>query len=139
MRHTTTGRPVYSFDRVAATVAALVIVGLVVFLLIRNQPIADPRLFFVLRVVLSLGVATLGASIPGFLNLKWSGGGLAVRAGGALALFVLTFVYTPDLVKDQNGSGSQIIQHSEGSLSPPIIGNTGTIHIEGGDGQKKNH
>jgi hypothetical protein len=63
-----------SFDRIAATVAALVIVGLAVFLLIRNQPIADPKLFFVLRVVLSLSAATLGASIPGFLNLRWSGG-----------------------------------------------------------------
>jgi hypothetical protein len=127
------------FDRIGATVGALIIVGLAVFLLIRNQPIADPKLFFVLRVVLSLSAATLGASIPGFLNLKWSGGGLAVRAGGALALFVLTFVYTPDLVKDQGGgSGVQINQTSSGSLSPPIIGNTGTIHIEGGNEQKKN-
>jgi hypothetical protein len=114
-----------------------VIVGLAVFLLIRNQPIADPKLFFVLRVVLSLSAATLGASIPGFLNLRWSGGGLVVRAGGALALFVLTFFYTPDLVKDQDGgTGIQIKQKSTGPLSPPIIGNTGSIYIEGGNGQK---
>jgi hypothetical protein len=37
------------FDRIAAVCAALVIVGLVVFLLIRNEEIADPRLFFALR------------------------------------------------------------------------------------------
>jgi hypothetical protein len=123
-------------DRVAATTAALVIVGLTVFLLIRNEPIADPRLFFALRVVLSFGAATLGATIPGFLNLKWSGAGLVVRAGGALALFVLTFVYTPDLVRDQNTS-VQINQISKGTLSPPIIGNNGTIKIEGGNGQDK--
>jgi hypothetical protein len=67
------------------------------FLLVRNQAIADPRLFFVLRVVLSLSAATLGATIPGFLTVRWSGHGLAIRAGGAIALFVLTFVYTPDL------------------------------------------
>jgi hypothetical protein len=126
-----------SFDRIAATVVALVIVALAVFLLIRNQPIADPRLFFVLRVVISLSAATLGASIPGFLNLKWSGGGLAVRAGGALALFVLTFVYTPDLVQGQKADiGVQINQKSTGPLSPPIIGNTGSIHIEAGSEQK---
>jgi hypothetical protein len=89
------------FYRIAATCAALVIVGLAVILLIRNQPIADARLFFVLRIVLSFSAAILGASIPGFLNVRWSGGGLVVRAGGALALFVLTYVYTPDLVKDQ--------------------------------------
>src|SRR5215467_3226754 len=107
-------------DRIAATIAALVIVGLTVFLLIRNEPIADPRLFFALRVVLSFSAAVLGATIPGFLNLKWSGAGFVIRAGGALALFVLTFVYTPDLVKDQNTS-VQIKQISKGALSPPII------------------
>jgi hypothetical protein len=129
MSRTTTSRP--AFDRIAATLAALVIVGLMVFLLIRNEPIADPRLFFGMRLVLSFSAATLGASIPGFLNVDWSGGGLAVRAGGALALFVLTFVFTPDLVTDQGRSGVQINQHSEGPLSPPIIGNTGSITTKG--------
>src|SRR5678815_4377313 len=91
-----------SFDRIAAIGAALVIVGLAVFLLVRNQPVADPKLFFVLRVVLSFAAATLGASTPGFLNVGWSAGGLVARAGGALALFALTFIYTPDLVQDAN-------------------------------------
>lgn len=91
------------FDRVAATCAALVIVGLVVFLLVRNQEIADPRLFFALRLVLSFGVAVLGATIPGFLNVGWTGGGLTVRAGGALALFALTYLYTPDLSTPTQG------------------------------------
>lgn len=97
------------FDRIAAICAALMIVGLVVFLLVRNEEIADPRLFFALRLILSFGAAVLGATIPGFLSVGWSGGGLTVRAGGALALFVLTFVYTPDLatgnhVQVKNGS-----------------------------------
>jgi hypothetical protein len=138
MARTTRNQRVQSFDRIAATVAALVIVGLAVFLLIRNQPIAEPRLFFVLRAVLSLSAATLGASIPGFLNLKWSGVGLTARSGGALALFVLTFVYTPDLVQNQGrDSRIQINQTSKGVLSPPIVNNTGTITIQGGTGQNK--
>jgi hypothetical protein len=91
-----------------------VIVGLAVFLLIRNQPIADPKLFFVLRVVLSLSAATLGASIPGFLTLKWSRAGLVIPAGGALALFVLTFVYTPDLVIGQDAGTEQMIRNRRG-------------------------
>lgn len=93
------------FDRIAATCAALVVVGLAVFLLVRNEAIADPRLFFVMRVVLSFSAAVLGATIPGFLTVGWSGGGLAIRAGGALALFVLTFVYTPDLVTGPTQGG----------------------------------
>ena len=94
------------FDRIAATCAALVIVGLVVFLLIRNEAIADPRLFFALRLVLSFGTAVLGATIPGFLAIGWSGSSLTIRAGGALALFALTYLYTPDLVMKQ-GQGLQ--------------------------------
>jgi hypothetical protein len=116
------------FDRIAATCAALVIVALAVFLLVRNETIADPRLFFVMRVVLSFATAVLGATIPGFLNVSWTGSGLAIRAGGALALFVLTFVYTPDLVTDQqrrqttiiapNGVAAGTINNSPISVNP---------------------
>ena len=114
------------FDRIAATFAALVIVGLVVFLLVRNEEIADPRLFFALRLVLSFSAAVLGASIPGFLAVGWSGGGLTVRAGGALALFVLTYLYTPDLALKQ---GPSVISASCGSVASggDIKGSTVTI------------
>ena len=58
--------PSPQFDRIAATLAALVVVGLAVFLLVRNQPIADPKLFFVLRVVFSFaaGLAMAWRSEP---------------------------------------------------------------------------
>ena len=98
------------FDRIAATSAALVVVALAVFLLVRDEPIADARLFFVLRIVLSFSTSTLGATIPGLLNIRWSGRGLVLRAGGALALFVLTYVYTPDLVPEQAGSNSEVLR-----------------------------
>ena len=117
------------FDRIVGMLAAIVVVGLAVFLLVRNQPIADPKLFFVLRVVMSLSAATLGSTIPGFLNVGWWGGGLIIRAGGALALFVLTFIYTPDLLAENHKS--TINQSSTGPLSPPIGSNSGTIVIDG--------
>ena len=108
------------FDRIAATFAALVIVGLVVFLLIRNETIADPRLFFALRLVLSFGTAVLGATIPGFLSVGWSAGGLTVRAGGALALFALTYLYTPDLVPKQEDRGHTTISAPGGVAAGEI-------------------
>jgi hypothetical protein len=108
------------FDRIAATCAALAVVGLVMFLLIRNQEIADPRLFFALRVVLSFGTAVLGATIPGFLDIGWSGSGLAIRAGGALALFVLTFLYTPDLATTHGPGGQPTISAPGGVASGSI-------------------
>ena len=111
------------FDRIAAMCAALVIVGLVVFLLIRNEQIADPRLFFALRLVLSFGTAVLGATIPGFLAIGWSGSGLSVRAGGALALFVLTYLYTPDLVMKQ-GQAAQVTISAPGGVAAAQITNS---------------
>jgi hypothetical protein len=108
------------FDRIAATCAALVIVGLVVFLLIRNEEIADPRLFFALRLVLSFGTAVLGATIPGFLAIGWSGSGLSIRAGGALALFVLTYLYTPDLVIKQGQAAQVTISAPDGVAAAQI-------------------
>lgn len=71
-----------SFDRLAAIFAGLAILGLVIFLLVRNEPIADARLFFALRVVLSLASAILGATLPGFLNIGWKKDGLVIRTGG---------------------------------------------------------
>src|ERR1700722_12762550 len=122
-------RPIgLEFDRVAATVAALLVVGLAVFLLVRNQPIADPRLFFVLRFVVSFSAATLGATIPGFLDIRWSGNGLAIRAGGALALFVLTFVYTPDVLLDQGAKTQTTISAPGGVASQSIMGSPITIN-----------
>jgi hypothetical protein len=136
MSSNTTPSPSLQLDRIAATLAALVVIGLAVFLLVRNQPIADPKLFFVLRVVVSFAAAALGATIPGFLDVRWSGGGMVIRAGGALALFVLTFVYTPDLLKDDGSSVPKITQSSTGPLSPPIAHNTGTITIQGNEAAK---
>lgn len=105
----------------------MVVVGLVVYLLIRNEPISDPRLFFALRVILSLSAATLGATIPGFLNVGWTGAGWKVRAGGALALFVLTFMYTPSVVFES----STITQITKGPLSPAIGNNNAPLIIQG--------
>ena len=118
-----------TFDRVASIAAGLTVLGLAGFLLIRNQPIASPQLFFTLRVILSFGVATLGATIPGFLNVKWSGAGLVVRTGGALALFVLTFVFTPDVLADR-GTEKPVVSAPNGvaigrdNNSSPLIVNS---------------
>jgi hypothetical protein len=101
--------------------AALVVVGLAVFLLDRNEPIADPKLFFVVRVVMSFSAATLGATIPGFLDIRWAGTGLAIRAGGALALFVLTFMYTPDLLPDQGVGKPQVTVSAPGGVAAESI------------------
>jgi hypothetical protein len=77
-----------------------------------------------LRVVLSFSAATLGATIPGFLDLEWSGISLAVRAGGALALFALTFAFTPDVFADHGGKSQTTIGAPGGVAAGHAITNS---------------
>jgi hypothetical protein len=130
MAKTAARQTTIQFDRMAAMFAALAIAGLVVFLLIRNEAIADPGLFFALRLVLSFGTAVLGATIPGFLSVGWSAGGLTVRAGGALALFALTYLYTPDLVTKQGQREQSTISAPGGVAAGEIKGSS--ININNG-------
>lgn len=125
-----TSKPSYLIERAAGVASALAIVGTLLVLLIRNEPMADSRLFFALRVVISVAAAVLGATIPGFLQIRWTRGGFAVRAGGALALFVLTFVYTPDLATSPQTPPAPITQTSSGNNSPPIANNSGIVTIQ---------
>ena len=78
--------------------AAALVLGLVVYLVVRNEPFADPNLVVFTRIVLGVAVAALGATIPGFLHVDWAVKGVTIRAAGALALFVLAFLFTPAVV-----------------------------------------
>jgi hypothetical protein len=87
----------FKFERRVALLAGVVVVAFVLYLAQRNQAFADPNLAIMMRIVLSLSIGIVGATIPGFLHLEYNLGGFAVRAGGALALFVLTFFGTPEV------------------------------------------
>ncbi len=68
---------------------ALLITALIVFI-----PCPTSSQYEVFHTFLALCAAGLGAVIPGFLNVEYKG---VLRAGGALALFVLVFWGGPDL------------------------------------------
>ena len=82
-------------EKTTCLVVGAVIVGLVCWVVIRNEPFADSNIVVVLRTLLSLSTAVLGFTVPGFLHVEMRGRGFVIRAGGALALFVLTFFFTP--------------------------------------------
>lgn len=102
--------PTYRFDRGAAFIATATLILIPVILVIRDEPIRSPGYYFVLRLVLGLSASLLGAAIPGFLNVDWSGRGLIVRIGGALALFSLAYLWTPGALADQNGGHASFSQ-----------------------------
>lgn len=86
-----------TFERAFAVAWASIIFAFVIFLVLRNQPI-ETNYYAWVRILLSFAIAVLGATIPGFLDVEWKGAGLAIRAAGALALFVLTFFATPQVL-----------------------------------------
>ncbi|MDI3356387.1 GTP-binding protein [Pseudomonas sp. UYIF39] len=89
-----TQHTVSTLEKVVVTLSLVLFLGLFGYLLVRNTPI-DPSLMVALRIVMSLLVAVFGATVPGYINVGFSAKGLTVRAVGAVALFVLTYVYTP--------------------------------------------
>ncbi len=85
-------------DKFMALISALLVFLLLAFVVIRNEPFADPNIVIGMRIFISLSASIFGASIPGFLNVQWEGSGFFLRAGGALALFAITFVFTPTVL-----------------------------------------
>lgn len=85
------------WERVVALMAALLWFGLVGFLVVRNQPI-EANLVVLVRVILSLMAGIVGAMIPGILLVGVQGPGFKIRAGGALALFVISYFFTPEVI-----------------------------------------
>lgn len=87
------------WEKIVSSTVSVLTFMLVGWLVIRNQPFADPNLVVLLRIVLSIATAVLGATIPGLLHLSWKGKGLAIRAGGACALFVLSYLWSPTVIQ----------------------------------------
>ena len=69
-------------------VFGLIFISAVVLLAIRF-PNPTAFQFLVFRVVMALAAGGVAAGIPGFFNLETDVPGLTIRAGGALAVFVL--------------------------------------------------
>src|SRR5258707_9851452 len=89
-----------AWEKITAVVfgVAFVCVLLVIALFISHP---TPFQIFVFRVVLALAAAGLGAIIPGLIQVQ---AGPFVRAGGAIALFVIVFWFNPPQLLAPKGS-----------------------------------
>lgn len=86
--------------------------------------------FEVIRIILALAAGGVAAMIPGFLNLKLGvGTNLALRAGGALAVFAVVYFYSP--AHWAASPAQSIIQTTTGPYSPATVGNNNTVSTPG--------
>lgn len=91
------------WERIVATVCAVSVVLVVLVIVLQKEPFADPNHVVLLRIVLSLAIGIIGAVVPGFLRVDLKGRGVAIRAGGALALFVISFFFSPTVIPHLDG------------------------------------
>ena len=67
--------------------------------------------YSVFRTTFSLAAAGVAAMIPGFINLEVNPSlGLLIRAGGALAVFVIVFFFNPAQLKKDDSEDSQTLE-----------------------------
>src|SRR3954467_10453153 len=101
------------WERITATATGILILSFAAYLVYRNQRFTDAKLVVLARGLLSLGVALFVATLPGFIDLRWNISGIGIRAGGALAVFVFTFAYTPKVLPSLSVAPLlTVLQHS---------------------------
>lgn len=70
----------------------LIFVTLIMALIIPKPSVFQ---FWVFRVIMALGGACIGAIIPGFIEFTSQINEIALRAGGAIALFLVIYLINP--------------------------------------------
>jgi hypothetical protein len=93
----------------------------VIWLAFRAETLSEQQ-FEVLRIVLALAGGGIGAVLPGFLDINIKPeANLALRAGGALAIFVVLYFWSP--ARWQPSDQAAAIQRTQGACSPIQSGN----------------
>jgi hypothetical protein len=104
-------------------------IGLVLWLAFRRQAL-DEQQFEIMRIVLALTGGGVGAVIPGFLAINANAEAkLALRAGGALVLFVI--LYFSSSRHSQPSREGSVIQRTDGTNSPAQNGSNNSVIING--------
>src|SRR5207302_5923870 len=75
------------------------------------------------RIVLAVACGGVAAVIPGFLAVSMDKMGIAIRAGGALAVFLLVYFFNPAQLV------TSLHQETHGDQSPAISGVKGNVTI----------
>jgi hypothetical protein len=111
---------------VFGTVFVVTILTLVTLL-----PNPTPAQYEIFRIVIALAAGGVAAVIPGLLNIQMQfglteGQKLAIQAGGALAVFVIVYFYSPAQALT---SPTTISQSANGPCAANIANNTGSIRM----------
>jgi 8-oxo-dGTP pyrophosphatase MutT (NUDIX family) len=117
---------------IAFIFGATFVVALLVLAIVFPKP--TPFQYGVFKITLSLAAAGVAAMIPGFIHLEVNPNiGLVIRAGGALAVFVIVFFFNPAQLAIQNSEAPQSLEQvaavcyriAQGSIEFLLVKTTG--------------
>jgi hypothetical protein len=123
------GQQIGRLEIVLAFVFGCTALAAVLWLAFRSDSLSSQQ-FEILRIVLALAGGGVGAVVPGFLDLHLKAGArLALRAGGALAVFVVLYFWSP--AHWQTSPAGTVIQETNGTNSPAQNGSDNRVIING--------
>src|ERR1700685_3870916 len=118
-----------SHERKAAFLFGTVFVA--IFLVVALfLPKPSPFQYSFFRIILALAAAGVAAFIPGFINVSVKG---SVRAGGALAVFVIVYFFNPaKLISEAEGGQRTTIEIQQtGSIEQASQSGGNTAGVQG--------
>lgn len=89
--------PVF-WDRMVVLIMAFIVVMVTLALVWRNERFQDENLVVLTRILISVSMGVIGASVPGVFESNIEFRGWQIRAAGATCFFVVTFFGTPKVV-----------------------------------------
>ncbi|WP_257168745.1 hypothetical protein [Bradyrhizobium sp. SRS-191] len=78
----------------------------------RDKPIENANTVVFMRILLAAACGVLGGTMPGFLNVRYDIGGLAIRAAGGIAFAVLVYVFTPTVLPNMETPTERALDRS---------------------------
>jgi len=85
-------------ERLAAVGCAALSFLLIFYLALRNEAFSDPNIVVLIRIILSVSVAITANHLLGSLQISGKIGPISLKATGAFAFGVITFIYTPKVI-----------------------------------------
>jgi hypothetical protein len=123
-----------SWEKLIAFTFGVVFIG-VLLAIVFLVPSPTVTQWFVCRVVLALAAAGIAAIIPGLIVVNVS---TVVRAGGAIAVFVVVYWFNPPKLVVSDKSGMNIHQTTAGENSPAVVaGGDVTLTTDKAEKEKK--
>lgn len=72
------------------------VIMLTSYMIFQDKELSEASMYF-LKILLSLSGAVMLATLPGFMDINYSVGGLSIRAAGGAAAFVFIYTQSPHL------------------------------------------